>query len=80
MTIELPIKHRTGKKRVSHRETLVLARGSFSLAPGTGATAVLRLTTAGKQRLAQAKRHPLAAELICSVQGGKTIIRPVIAS
>jgi hypothetical protein len=80
LTIELPIKHRTGKKRVSHRETLVLARGSFSLAQGTSATAVLRLTTAGKQRLAQAKRHPLAAEIICSVRGGKRITRAVMVS
>jgi hypothetical protein len=80
LTVQLLIKRHEGKKMVTHRETLILAKGSFSLAKGRSATAVLRLTSAGRQRLAQAKHHPIAAALICSVQGGKTVTRPVVAS
>jgi hypothetical protein len=80
LTIQVITQRHDGKKTVSHRETLVLAKGSFSLTEGKNATAVLRLTAAGKRRLAQAKHHPLAAELICTVQGGKTITKAVMAS
>jgi hypothetical protein len=80
LAVEFPIERREGKRRVAHRETLILAKGSFSLAKGDNATAVLRLTTAGKRRLAQARHHPIAAVLICSVQGGKTITKAVMAS
>jgi hypothetical protein len=78
--MQLPIERHKGKRRVSNRETLVLAKGSFSLAEGDNTTAVLRLTTAGRQRLAQARHHPIAAALICSIQGGKTITKAVMAS
>jgi Carboxypeptidase regulatory-like domain len=80
LTSQVMTSRHEGGKTASHRETLVLARGSFSLAKGGSATAVLRLTTAGKQRLAQAKRHPLAAEIICSVRDGKTTTRAVMVS
>jgi hypothetical protein len=80
LTMQLPIERHKGKRRVSNRETLVLAKGSFSLAEGDNTTAVLRLTTAGRQRLAQARHHPIAAALICSIQGGKTITKAVMAS
>jgi hypothetical protein len=80
LTMQLPIERREGKKMVPHRETLILAKGSFSLTEGDNATAVLRLTTAGKQQLPQAKHHPIAAALICSVQGGETITKAVMAS
>jgi hypothetical protein len=80
LTMQLLIKRHEGKRTVPHRETLILAKGSFSLAKGDNVTAVLRLTTAGKQRLAQARRHPIAASLICSVQGGKTVTKAVMAS
>jgi alpha-tubulin suppressor-like RCC1 family protein len=75
-----PTGHGGRKKTVSRKEALVLAKGSFSLVKGDNAVAVLRLTTAGKQRLAQAKHHPIAAALICSIQGGKTITKAVMAS
>jgi Carboxypeptidase regulatory-like domain len=80
LTSQVMTSRHEGGKTASHRETLVLATGSFSLAKGDNATAALRLTTAGKRRLAQAKHHPIAAVLICSVQGGKTITKAVMAS
>jgi hypothetical protein len=58
----------------------VLARGSFALADGQDATVTLVLTAPGRRALARAKRHLLAANLILSVQGGKTIVKSVTAS
>ena len=58
---------------------LVLARGSFSLAAGKRGSVLLRVTAAGREHLAHAHRHPIAARLILSVRGGKTTIEPVVA-
>ena len=54
------------------RETVVLATGSFSLAEGRDGSVLLRLTPAGRQKLAHARHHPIAAKLILSVKDGKT--------
>jgi hypothetical protein len=80
LTMQVVTRHHDGRRAVSHREPLVLADGSFSVAQGKSATAVLHLTAAGRQRLARAKRHPFAANLILSVEGGKTIVKSVMAS
>jgi hypothetical protein len=80
LTMRVLSKGHRGAKTVTRRETLVLAEGRFSLTRGKGATVVLRLTAAGRRRLARAKRHPVAANLILSVKGGKTITRAVMAS
>jgi hypothetical protein len=79
LTLQIMANRHEGRKAAFHRETLVLARGYFSLAKGKSAVAVLHLTAAGRQRLAQVKRYPLAANLILSVQGGKTVIKSVMA-
>jgi Regulator of chromosome condensation (RCC1) repeat/Carboxypeptidase regulatory-like domain len=79
LVVQEVVRHRKGKKTGSLTATLVLAKGSFSLTD-KGASVVLSLTIAGKKRLAHAKRHPIAAELILSVQGSKTIIKSVMAS
>jgi hypothetical protein len=79
LTLQIMVSRHEGRKAASHGETLVLARGYFFLAKGKSAAAVLHLTAAGRQRLAQVKHHPLAANLILSVQGGKTVIKPVMA-
>jgi hypothetical protein len=80
LTSQVMTSRHEGGKAASHRETLVLARGYFSLAKGKSAAAVLHLTAAGRRRLAQVKHHLLAANLILSVQGGKTIVKSVMAS
>jgi len=77
LTLRIVVKHRKGKKTVSRKETLVLAKGSYSLAAGKSGTLVLRLTAAGKARLAHVKHHPLTAKLSVSVKGGKTTLESV---
>jgi hypothetical protein len=80
LTLQIAVKHRKGKKTVQRKETLVLAKGSFSLAAGKGGTVVLRLTATGKQRLAHVKHHPLAAKLSVSLEGGKSTLESVRVS
>lgn len=80
LTSQIMINRHEGRKTASHRQTLVLARGYFSVARDKSAAAVLHLTAAGRQRLAHVKRHPLAANLILSVDGGKTFTKSVMAS
>jgi hypothetical protein len=80
LTSQVMTSRHEGRKTVSYQETLVLAKGYFSLAKGKRMATVLHLTAAGRRRLAQAKRHLLAANLILSVDGGKTIVKSVTAS
>jgi hypothetical protein len=80
LTSQVMTSRHEGGKVASHRETLVLARGYFSLAKGKSVAAVLHLTAAGRRQLAQVKRHLFAANLILSVEGGKTITKAVMAS
>lgn len=62
------------------RETVVLATGSFSLAEGRDGGVLLRLTPAGRQKLAHARHHPIAAKIILSVKGGKMTSVSVLAT
>lgn len=66
-----------GKK--TSRMRVVLATGSFSIAGMKSSTVVLHLTAVGRKRLARARHHPVAAELVLSVRNGKTITKPVLA-
>ncbi len=80
LTMRAPAKTGDGKTALSRRATLVLARGSFSLAEGTERTVVLRLTAVGKKMLAPAnKHHPVAAKLKLSVNGGLTMTKAILA-
>jgi hypothetical protein len=76
--------HRKGKhgrrKTISRKETVVLATGSFSLAPGQSATIDLSLTGKGRSALARARRHRLSAKLLASVTGGASLLKPVLLS
>ena len=74
------VKRLKGRKTISHKETLVLAKGSFSLLEGKSARISLRLTAIGKNRLAHVKHHPLAAKLILTVKGGSTLAKSVLVS
>jgi alpha-tubulin suppressor-like RCC1 family protein len=80
LMMRIATKLREGKRTVSRRVTIVLARGSISLAgKGKSAGVVLRLTSAGRQRLAHAdRRHPVAGELSLSVPGDKTVVKSVL--
>ncbi len=63
-----------------HARNLVLATGTFSLPAGTSANVLLRLTAAGRARLAHASRHAVPAKLKLSLHGGATTVRSVSAS
>ncbi len=80
LSLQIVVKHRKGKKMVQRKETLVLAKGSYSLAVGKSGTLVLRLTAAGKTRLAHVKHHPLTVKLSVSVKDGKTTVKSVLLS
>jgi hypothetical protein len=80
LTMQAPSKSGDGKVARARMVTLVLARGSFTLAEGTSRTVVLRLTAIGKKMLAHAnKHHPIAAKLKLSVRGGRTITKAILA-
>ena len=49
----------------------VLAKGSFSLAENESTTILVRLTPAGRRRLAHGERHPLPIQFVISVVGGR---------
>jgi Carboxypeptidase regulatory-like domain len=80
LTAQVVVKHRKGKKTTSKKTTVVLAKGSYSLAAGQKATIVLELTAAGKSTLAQAKSHKLPATASVTVTGGKTANGSVLLS
>jgi hypothetical protein len=77
LTMRIATTSRKAGRNVSHVVTLVLARGSFSIAPGGAVTASLRLTQAGARRLASAARHAVAAELTLAVAGENPTTKPV---
>jgi hypothetical protein len=80
LTVKVSAKDGGGKTAVDRKATLVLATGSFSLAESKQGTVVLRLTAAGRKRLAHAsKHHPIPAKLTLSIRGGKTATRLVLA-
>ncbi len=68
------VKHK-GKKTTRKKQTLVLATGSYSLAAGKSGAVTLRLSAAGKKKLAKA--HRASPKLIVLVSGGKAVERKV---
>jgi Carboxypeptidase regulatory-like domain len=79
LAVQVAAKRHAGKAALARMETLVLATGSFSLAEGKDGPVLLHLTSAGRQKLAHARHHPIAVKLILSVKGGKTTVRSVLA-
>jgi hypothetical protein len=71
------VKRRKGKKTITKKETIVLAQGAYSLAAGKAATITLKVTAAGKKKLARAKRHRVSAKLVVAVKGGKQLEKAV---
>jgi hypothetical protein len=69
-----------GKHTKAKRETLVLAKGAYSLAAGADRSIAVRLTAAGKSALAAVPGRRLTVEEVVSVGGGKTVQRSVTLS
>jgi Carboxypeptidase regulatory-like domain len=78
LTMQIVVKRRKGGRTVAHKETLVLAKGLYSVAAGDSSAVVLHLTATGRQRLAHVKRHPLRAKLTLSVTGGAPASQSVL--
>jgi alpha-tubulin suppressor-like RCC1 family protein len=76
LTMRAPTRRRTAGRTVSHAALLVLARGQLAF-PGKSGSAgiVLRLTPAGRRRLARAsKRNPVAAQLSVMAPGVESVV------
>jgi hypothetical protein len=74
------VKSRRGRRTTSKRETLILGKGSYSLAAGRGATVVVHLTASGRSALTGSRHHELSAKVVVSVSGGKTVSASVVLS
>jgi hypothetical protein len=61
-----------GGRTIVHRSTIGLASGVYSLAGGRSGVVALRLSAAGRRRLAHARGHKLLATFVLTVKGGKT--------
>jgi hypothetical protein len=79
LTMQISVAHGHGKGAHKRKQTVILAKGSFSLAAGKTGTIVLRLTKSGKALLASiSKHHPLHAQLSLSVLEGNKLARPAL--
>ncbi len=83
-TIELSgqvvVKHRKGRRTISKKRIVVLAKGSYSLAAGSSATIAVRLTAAGRSALAGAKGHKLPVKAVVTVTGGPAVKDSLVLS
>jgi hypothetical protein len=78
LTGQIAVKSK-GKKKAK-KKTVVLGKGSYSLAAGKSATIVVRLSAAGKSALAKAKGHKLSGKAGVTVTGGVTLQKSVVLS
>ena len=78
LTTRVAIRSHAGTRSGRRFEQVVLARGTFALAAGRGASVVLHLTAAGRARATAARRHRLATDLVVSLAGGRTLTRTVL--
>jgi Carboxypeptidase regulatory-like domain len=79
LTVQVSVGGGHGKRARKHKQIVILAKGSFSLAAGKTGTIVLHLTKSGKALLASvSKRHPLRAQLSLSVLEGNKLARAAL--
>jgi hypothetical protein len=74
---QVVVTHRKGTRTILKAETIVLAKGSYSLAAGSTGKITLRLTAAGRKRLAHARHHRVSGKLLLSVRGGRQLEKTV---
>jgi hypothetical protein len=78
-TIELTAQVK-GKGKKAKKRTVIVAKGSYSLAAGKKATISVRLTAAGKSALASAKGHRLSGKGTVTVTSGTAVKKSVVVS
>jgi Carboxypeptidase regulatory-like domain len=62
-----------------HKKTVVIAKGSYTLAAGTHGTITLRLTGPGAKAMLAARHRTVSGKLTIAVAQGKTVARTVLA-
>ena len=77
LTERVAVKQRKGNKGGSKFKTVILGKGSYSLAAGHSATFTVHLTTAARNALARAKYHVITAILAASVTRGSSVKKKV---
>jgi hypothetical protein len=77
LTERVAVKQRRGNKGGSKFKTVILGKGSYSLAAGHSATFTVHLTTAARNALARAKYHVITAILAASVTRGSSVKKKV---
>lgn len=79
LTMRVSVEDGHGKHAHKRKQTVIVAKGSFSLGAGKFGAIMLRLTKSGKSLLEFAsKHHPLHAQLSLSTVGGNKLARPAL--
>ena len=78
LTGQVVVKHRKGKKTTSKKTTVVLAKGSYSLAAGQKATIVVHLSAQANSAFAELRKRSATASM--TVTGGTTVKKSVLLS
>lgn len=75
---QVAVRTRRNHHTLVRRKTIVLAQGAYSLKGGRTALVSLKLTAAGRSRLAHARRHRLTTTLVLSLKGAATTRQSVL--
>lgn len=78
LSMQIAVREHHGTHWTTQRETITLARGSFALTEDKRAEVTLRLTPAGRHRLANTKHHPIIGEITLTLAGGRSVTRSIV--
>ena len=77
LTVRIAVAGRSRGKHHTRTQTIVLGRGSLSLASGVRGSILVNLTQAGARTLAHAHGHSMTATLSIALHGGSPLTRSV---
>jgi hypothetical protein len=78
LSMQIAVREHHGTHWTTQRETITLARGSFALTEDKRAKVMLRLTPAGRHRLANTKHHPIIGDITLTLAGGRSVTRSIV--
>ncbi len=78
LSMQIAVREHHGTHWMTQRETITLARGSFALTEVKRAKVTLRLTLAGRHRLANTKHHPMIGDITLTLDGGRSVTRSIV--
>jgi hypothetical protein len=76
--MQIAVREPHGKHWMTRHETITLARGPFALTEDKRAKVTLRLTPAGRRRLANTKHHPITGDITLTLAGGRTVTHSIV--